>query len=100
VARVNPLALFLLIAALAFQLKMVLPYTFIWKKQVKQVSKDQLNPDQQISVSRMRPDGEMEEITMTLRERLDELEAEAKQAEQDTLAAQTAISCALQFGNN
>lgn len=56
------------------------------------------NPDQQISVSRMRPDGEMEEITMTLRERLDELEAETKQAEQDTLAAQTAISCALQFG--
>ena len=56
------------------------------------------NPDQQISVSRMRPDGEMEEITMTLSERLDELEAEAKQAEQDTLAAQTAISCALQFG--
>jgi hypothetical protein len=56
------------------------------------------NPDQQISVSRMRPDVEMEEITMTLRERLDELEAEAKQAEQDTLAAQTAISCALQFG--
>lgn len=56
------------------------------------------NPDQQISVSRMRPDGEMEEITMTLRERLDELEAEAKQAKQDTLAAQTAISCALQFG--
>ena len=56
------------------------------------------NPDQEISVSRMRPDGEMEEITMTLRERLDELETEAKQAEQDTLAAQTAISCALQFG--
>ena len=56
------------------------------------------NPDQEISVSRMRPDGEMEEITMTLRERLDELEAEAKQAQQDTLAAQTAISCALQFG--
>ena len=26
-----------LIAALAYQLKMVLPYTFIWKKQVKQV---------------------------------------------------------------
>lgn len=56
------------------------------------------NPDQQISVSRVRPDGEIEEITMTLRERLDELEAEAKQAHQDTLAAQTAISCALQFG--
>ena len=56
------------------------------------------NPDQQISVSRVRPDGEIEEITMTLRERLDELEAEARQAQQDTLAAQTAISCALQFG--
>ncbi|WFP97522.1 lytic transglycosylase domain-containing protein [Acinetobacter sp. ANC 7201] len=56
------------------------------------------NPDQEISVSRMRPDGEMEEITMTLRERLDELEAEVKQAEQDTIATQAAISCALQFG--
>lgn len=56
------------------------------------------NPDQQISVSRMRPDGGMEEITMSLRERLDELEAEARQAQEDTLAAQTAISCALQFG--
>ena len=56
------------------------------------------NPDQQISVSRIRPDGEIEEITMTLRERLDELEAEARQAQEDTLAAQTAISCALQFG--
>lgn len=56
------------------------------------------NPDQEITVSRIRPDGEVEEITMTLRERLDELEAEAKQAEQDTLATQAAISCALQFG--
>lgn len=55
------------------------------------------NPDQLISVSRVDPQGNIEEITMTLRERLDELEAEAKQAEQDTLAAQTAISCALQF---
>ena len=42
--------LVLLIAALAFQLKMVLPYTFIWKKQVKQVYQEQLNPKQQISV--------------------------------------------------
>ncbi len=56
------------------------------------------NPDQEISVSRVRPDGEIEEITMTLRERLDELEAEAKQAQQDQLAAETAITCALQFG--
>ena len=56
------------------------------------------NPDQHISVTRYDPDGNPEEITMTLRERLDELEAEARQAQQDTLAAQTAISCALQFG--
>ncbi|MEG2267431.1 MAG: lytic transglycosylase domain-containing protein, partial [Acinetobacter sp.] len=56
------------------------------------------NPDQAISVSRMRPDGEIEEITMTLGERLEMLEAEAKQAQQDELATQTAISCALQFG--
>lgn len=56
------------------------------------------NPDQQISVSRMRPDGEMEEITMSLRERLDELEAEARQTQQDIFATETAISCALQFG--
>lgn len=39
-----------LIAALAYQLKMVLPYTFIWKKQVKKVRKNQLNPDKQISL--------------------------------------------------
>lgn len=56
------------------------------------------NPDQHISVTRYDPDGNPEEITMTLRDRLDELEAEAKQAQQDTLATQTAISCALQFG--
>ena len=42
--------LVLLIAALAYQLKMVLPYTFIWKKQVKQVLPDQLDPQRQISV--------------------------------------------------
>ena len=56
------------------------------------------NPDQEISVTRTRSNGETEEITMTLRERLDELEAEAKQSQQDILASQTAISCALQFG--
>lgn len=39
-----------LMAALAYQLKMVLPYTFIWKKQVKQVRDHQLNPEQQISL--------------------------------------------------
>ena len=39
-----------LIAVLAYQLKMVLPYTFIWKKQVKQVRKDQLDSNKQISI--------------------------------------------------
>ncbi len=37
-------------AALAYQLKMVLPYTLLWKKQVKKVRPDQLNPDKQISL--------------------------------------------------
>lgn len=39
-----------LIAAVAFQLKMVLPYTPIWSKQVQQVKQEQLNPEQQISL--------------------------------------------------
>ena len=39
-----------LIAAVAFQLKMVLPYTPIWPKQVQQVKQEQLNPEQQISL--------------------------------------------------
>lgn len=56
------------------------------------------NPDQPISVSRKDPDGNVEEITMTLRERLNELQAEAEKAQQDVLATQTAISCALKFG--
>lgn len=56
------------------------------------------NPDQHISVTRYDPDGNPEEITMTLRERLDELEAEAKQAQTDIFTTEIAISCALQFG--
>lgn len=39
-----------LAAALAYQLKMVLPYTLIWKKQVKQVRNEQMNPEKQISL--------------------------------------------------
>ena len=39
-----------LIAALAYQLKMVLPYTFLWKKQVKKVQSDQLDSSKQISI--------------------------------------------------
>ena len=44
------LIVFLLIAAIAYQLKMVLPYTFIWKKQVKQVKTEQLDQNKQISL--------------------------------------------------
>ncbi|NWK49659.1 endonuclease/exonuclease/phosphatase family protein [Acinetobacter sp. SwsAc7] len=39
-----------LIAAVAYQLKMVLPYTFVWKKQVKTVVKTELQPERQISL--------------------------------------------------
>lgn len=56
------------------------------------------NPDQNISVSRIDPNGNVEEITMTLRERLDELEAEATAAKEEGIAAQAAANCALQFG--
>ncbi|MDP7924431.1 transglycosylase SLT domain-containing protein, partial [Acinetobacter baumannii] len=57
------------------------------------------NPDQPIAVSRINSMGEPEEFTMTLRDYHAELEAEIKQSEQDILAAQTALNCALQFGN-
>lgn len=39
-----------LIAAMAYQLKMVLPYTMLWKKQVKQVTQVQLDESKQISM--------------------------------------------------
>lgn len=39
-----------LLAAQAYQLKMVLPYTFIWKKQVKKVKRQQLDSSKQISL--------------------------------------------------
>ena len=42
--------LLLLMAALAYQLKMVLPYTFVWKKQVASVRPEQLDPEKQISL--------------------------------------------------
>ncbi len=57
------------------------------------------NPDMPISRSRTGADGQPEEYTTTMSEYLADLEAEAKQADLDTLAAQTALNCALQFGN-
>ncbi|AOA57576.1 transglycosylase [Acinetobacter larvae] len=56
------------------------------------------NPDQEISVSRVSPNGDVEEITMTLRQRLDELEAEAKEAQEQGIAAEAAANCTLKFG--
>jgi ddrB-like ParB superfamily domain/Transglycosylase SLT domain len=56
------------------------------------------NPEQEISVSRTRPDGEVEEVTMTVKERLEQLDTEAKAAQEEGLAAETAVMCALQFG--
>lgn len=47
---VRELLLFGVIAAIVYQLKMVLPYTPIWKKQVLHVRRDQLNVEQQISL--------------------------------------------------
>lgn len=56
------------------------------------------NPDMPVSRSRTGADGQTEEYTTTMREYLADLEVEAKQADLDTLAAQTALNCALQFG--
>ena len=47
---VRYITLGLLIVAMAYQLKMVLPYTFIWKKQVAQVRPEQLDRNRQISI--------------------------------------------------
>lgn len=47
---IRELLLLALIAAIAYQFKMVLPYTPLWKKQVLKVSQHQLNPKQQISL--------------------------------------------------
>ena len=47
---VRELLLLGVIAAVAYQLKMVLPYTPIWKKQVLHVRRDQVNVEQQISL--------------------------------------------------
>ena len=48
--RWRELLLAVLIAAIAYQLKMVLPYTLFWKKQVKKVKQHQVDPKKQISL--------------------------------------------------
>lgn len=47
---IRELLLLGVIAAVAYQLKMVLPYTPVWKKQVLHVRQDQVNVEQQISL--------------------------------------------------
>ena len=49
-SNVDDLLRLLLLAALLFQARMVLPYTILWRKQVKQVRPQQLDPTQQIAV--------------------------------------------------
>lgn len=44
------LLLIALMLAITYQMKMILPYTFIWKDQVKLVRQEDLNPDNQISM--------------------------------------------------
>lgn len=39
-----------LVCAIAYQIKMVIPYTFLWKKQVKSVHQSMWNVDKQISL--------------------------------------------------
>lgn len=56
------------------------------------------SPDQMVAVKRVSDDGVEVETEIPLRQYVNELELEAKQADLDNLAAQTAISCALQFG--
>lgn len=55
-------------------------------------------PNQMVAVKRISDEGVEVETEIPLRQYVDELEAEARQADLDNLAAQTAISCALQFG--
>lgn len=56
------------------------------------------SPNQMVAVKRISDEGVEVETEIPLRQYVDELEAEARQADLDNLAAQTAISCALQFG--
>lgn len=56
------------------------------------------NPDQDIAVSRVNSKGDIEEISMTVRERLEQLEAEAVVAKEDGIASTAAANCFLGFG--
>ena len=55
-------------------------------------------PDMKISVSRDIGGGEIEIIEMSAKDRMAEIEAEMKQADETGMAAQAAITCFLQFG--
>lgn len=56
------------------------------------------NPDQLISIQREMPDGTVQDVTMTMRELIEDIENSNKKSADDILATETAISCALRFG--
>ena len=56
------------------------------------------NPDQLISIQREMPDGTVQDVTMTMRELVEDIENSNKKSADDILATETAISCALRFG--
>lgn len=56
------------------------------------------NPNQMIAVRRTLGDGTEVETEIPLKQYVEELDAEVKRADLDNLAAQTAITCALKFG--
>ncbi|KYQ83566.1 transglycosylase [Acinetobacter sp. NRRL B-65365] len=56
------------------------------------------NPNQMIAVKRITEDGVETETQIPLHQLASELEADAKSAEIENLATQTAINCALQYG--
>lgn len=56
------------------------------------------DPDMQIGVARINADGETEIITMSIREAMEQADTEIKAAQEQSVAAQAAASCALRFG--
>lgn len=56
------------------------------------------NPDQVISIQRENPNGEIEEITITMGELIQRIDADNQKAKGDIIATEAAINCAIRFG--